>query len=198
MNSFEIAEFIVFLCASILYIYHLTNNKYFIPNPLGFGIWLLADAANLFTYLDFSKFWVGPVIMVLGVLIVVVIGIVRTVISKNKISYKLAILDWFTIILVTSSIVFWIITNNAVLSNLAIQIVLAMGFIPIIKELIVEKKIEPLLPWTLFSIGFLIVLIHTLNYYERWEELFYPVIGLFGDLTVLILSGYNKVIESIS
>lgn len=198
MKTIEIIEFIVFLLAMSFYIWHILADKNFIPSPIGFGIWLLADTVNLFTYLDFSKFWVAPVTMVLVALTIVIIAVIRTVKATNKGIYKLGIIDWFAIIISISSLIFWMATDNAMLSNMAIQVVLAMGFIPVIKELIVEKKIEPLLSWGLVALGFLIVFIHTLNYYEHWEELIYPTVTVIGDLVILILSGYNKVIKSIS
>ena len=198
MTTIEIIEFVVFLLAMSFYIWHMISDKKFIPSPLGFGIWLLADAAHLFTYLDFSEFWVGPVIMVLAALTAVIIGVIRTISTETKGNYKLGALDWLAITISSFSLIFWITTDNAILSNLTIQIVLAMGFLPIIKELIVEKKVEPLLSWGLFALGFLIVFIHTLNYYEHWEELIYPTVGVIGDFTVLTLSGYNKIIKSIS
>ena len=198
MTTIETIEFVIFLLAMSFYIWHILADKNFIPSPIGFGIWLLADTVNLFTYLDFSRFWVGPVIMVLAALSTVIIGIIRTVNTKVKKKYKLAVLDWLAIIISISSLIFWMATDNAMLSNMAIQLVLAMGFIPVIKELIAEKKIEPLLSWGFFALGFLIVFIHTLNHYEYWEELIYSTVGVIGDLVILILSGYNKVIKSIS
>jgi len=182
MNTIEIIILVVFTIAMFFYIRHLLVTT-FTPHPIAFGIWFVADFINFLTYTNFSRFWIAPAIMPLGAAIILAIGIVRRKKSHREI---LKISDWVCILLVIISLLIWAITQNAVWSNLIIQIIIALGFVPIFDNVMHEKP-EPLLPWFIFIIGWIITCIYTLIGYESIVELVYPFVnGLLGCLVIFI------------
>lgn len=192
MKTIEIIEFGLFFVASILYIVYIIKNKKFTPNALAFGIWLAADIVNL-TYLDFSEFWIAPVLMVICASIIFTIALIRNKKSEQKLNVR--DLNWrqfSTIGIVFASILIWIFSKDSIVANLCVQAALAMGFIPIIEDLFIHKKQEPLSFWFIFLLGFIVLLFHTSIEYQRWEELVYPIVGFVGELIIVSLIIYNN------
>lgn len=182
MNTTQIIIIIVFTLAMIFYVLHLLITK-FTPHLIAFGIWFVADFVNLLTYIKFSKFWIAPAIMSLGSAIILTIGIIKRKKSHREI---LKTSDLVCIFLVIISLLIWAITRNAVWSNMIIQIIIALGFVPIFDN-VIHKKPEPLFPWFLFLIGWIITCIYTLIGYESIVELIYPFVnGLLGCLIIFI------------
>ena len=174
-------EFFLFVGAMVFYIRHLMLTN-FIPHPIAFGIWLMADTINYFTYTDFSGFWVGPAIMPLGALTVVIIGIVK---RKKTERHRFKLLDWVCIGICAMSLLVWAITQNAIWSNMIIQIIIALGFVPIIGNLF-KKQREPLFPWFLFAVGWIVTCVDTYLGYKSLLEFVYPIVnGLLGCVIVL-------------
>lgn len=182
MKPIDIVILIIFTVAMFFYIRHLLVTT-FIPHPIAFGIWFVADFINFLTYTNFSRFWIAPAIMPLGAAIILVIGIVRRKKSHRE-TFKRN--DWICIVLGVISLLIWAITRNAIWSNMIIQIIIALGFVPLIDN-ILKKKPEPLFPWFLFIIGWIITCVYTLIGYESIVELVYPFVnGLFGCLIIFI------------
>ncbi|MEI6119180.1 MAG: hypothetical protein WCP92_08525 [bacterium] len=182
MKPIEIIIFVVFIIAMFFYLRHLLVTD-FTPHPIAFGIWFVADLINFLTYIDFSKFWIAPAIMPLGAAIIVVIGIIK---RKKNHREKFKRNDLICIVLVIISLLIWALTRNAIWSNMIIQIIIALGFVPIIDNILHEKP-EPLFPWFLFIIGWTITCIYTFIGYESVVELIYPFVnGLFGCIVIFI------------
>ena len=182
MKPIEIIIFVVFIIAMFFYLRHLLVTD-FTPHPIAFGIWFVADLINFLTYIDFSKFWIAPAIMPLGAAIIVVIGIIK---RKKNHREKFKRNDLICIVLVIISLLIWALTRNAIWSNMIIQIIIALGFVPIIDNILHEKP-EPLFPWFLFIIGWTITCVYTFIGYESVVELIYPFVnGLFGCIVIFI------------
>lgn len=187
-------EFIAFAGAMFFYIRNMVINPDFTPHPVAFGIWLIADVTNYITYISFSKYWIGPLIMPLGAAIVVLWGTIKFVRKKNTNKIKLGKTDLFAIIISIISLLVYFNTGNGKLSNTMIQIILFMGFIPLITNLIESKRTdEPMITWILFCIGWAFTCGETLLGYKSLIELIYPFVnGLIGCGIVLGIIIYNK------
>ena len=181
MSDMKSLEFIFFLAALVFYVRHLFISK-FTPHPLAFAIWLTADVINFFTYTDFSKFWIGPALMPLGAGTVVIIAIIRRKQAERK-PFKLA--DWICVGIAVASLLVWAITRNAIWANMFVQVLLVLGFVPIIGNILANKP-EPLLPWFFFILGFTVTCVDTLMGYENRLELVYPIANLFCSLLVFV------------
>jgi hypothetical protein len=182
MRNIEIVETVIFLIGMILYIrYFIVTDS--IPHPVAFGIWLIADVINFITYVGFSKFWIAPALMPLTALIIVIIGIVKI---KQTHREQLKTLDWVCIGIGIISLFVWVITQNALWSNMIIQIMMALGFVPIIGNLF-NKKGEPLFPWFVFIVGWIITCVDVSMGCVSFFELIYPLInGLLGSSIIFI------------
>ncbi len=173
-------------------------NSKFTPHPVAFGIWLVADVVNYITYVSFSKYWIGPLIMPVGAATVVLWGTIKLIIAKHKKTktekIEFGFTDWFAIVVSVISLGVYFITGNGKLSNIMIQVIVFMGFVPLVVNLIKSKRTnEPTLSWILFCVGWLITCIDTMMGYKSLIELIYPVInGLIGCLIVLGIIIYNK------
>jgi hypothetical protein len=181
-------EFVVFLTAMVLYIRHIIKNEEFTPNPVTFGIWLVVNSINVLTYLKISEYWQGPVIMACGTTVIFGLSLKR----NTKVKVKLSTLDWFSIIAAIGSLGIYFITGDPVNSNLIIQIILVLGFLPLIKIIFIKGNNEPLWAWFLFASGWAIVTLKTYNdpnTYKEWVEFTYPLVqGCIGSSIVWILS----------
>ena len=187
-------EFIVFVGAMFFYIRNIVIHPEFVPHPVAFGIWLIADIVNYITYISFSEYWVGPLIMPLGAAITVALGTVKLIRNKNTTKITLGRTDVFAITISILSLLVYCITGNGKLSNIMIQLILFMGFVPLVTNLVTTKRTdEPLLPWILFFIGWVLTCGETLMGYTSPIELIYPFInGLVGCGVILGISFYNK------
>jgi hypothetical protein len=132
-------EFIVFLSAMIMYIRHIILHKEFTPNPVSFGIWLLVDIANAITYLNFSSHWIAPIIMLGGAITIFSLSAYRS--KRQKIQLKT--FDWICIVASVASLCIYGITGKSQDVNVIIQIILVIGFLPMIKHLLKTKSSEP-------------------------------------------------------
>jgi len=191
-------ELIVFVSAIFFYIRHMVIHPHFTPHPVTFGIWLISDIANYLTYISFSKYWLGALIMPLGTAIIVVWGIVKLLHAKYKrLKTKKLILAWTDYVSVIISIVGLLIyftTGNGKLSNIMIQVIIFMGYVSLVGNLIESKRVdEPILVWTLYCIGWSMVSITTIIGFTSWVELVFPVInGLIGCAAILVITIRNK------
>ena len=190
-------EFGFFIVAMFFYIRHMVVNKDFTPNPLAFGIWLIADVVNYVTYVSFSKYWIGPLIMPVGAFTVVLWGTIKMIrakynkelVEKIKFGWK----DWSAVIVSIGSLIVYFSTSNGKLSNLMIQLILFMGFVPIVDDLLKTKRVdEPNFTWFLFCIAWGITIVDSSFGYKSWIELLYPLINGGGCAVVLWLSLRNK------
>lgn len=198
LSSLGKIELITLVGAMLLYVIQAITHPEFTPHPITFGIWLIADVVNYFTYKSFSIYMIGPTIMMLGASIVVSWGTIKLIKSKIKNEknekIKLGFPDLFAIFITLISLFIFFSTGNGKISNLMIQIILFIGFIPIILNLIKSKRTdEPLFSWILFIIGWGFTCVDTMIGYKDIIELIYPLInGFLGCSIVLIISIYNK------
>lgn len=180
---------LIFFGAMFFYLRNIVINKDFIPSPVGFGIWMVVDIINFITYSAFSQHWHAPAIMAGSVVFIFTISLIRS--RKVKVS-----LDWLDYISITTAVVslcYYKVTGNAELANALVQIVLVVGFVPIMRPLIKDRTVEPILPWTLFTIGWFVVLINTWVNPHTFIELSYPLFqGFIGCGVVTLLSWYNQ------
>jgi hypothetical protein len=132
--------------------------------------------------------------MPLGAATVVIWGTIKLLSSKQKSKISIDLTDWIAIGITIISLAIYFCTGNGKVANIMIQIILFMGFIPLIKNLIKSRrKDEPALPWILFCLGWTITTIETVQGYKSWIEFIYPVInGLIGCMVVLGIAIYNK------
>ena len=196
MKTLEIISFLVFFAGFAIYIKYIHKNKEFPPNVIAFGIWFLADIIHLATYKEYSDFWPVPLLMAICAGIIFIMSLLRA--KKQNLTIKSMLknsdwIDWTSMSIVIISIGIWIFANDSIIANLVVQISLAMGFLPVIKSITIDNKNEPINFWSIFLLGFLILLTHTIIEYKQWEELIYPIIGFIGEGIVVSLIIHNYI-----
>lgn len=194
----EYVEIILFFIGAILYVITLINDKIFAPNPISFGIWLAIDILNVLTYRSFSTHIIVPIVSTFGVCFIFVLSLYR-VISRKK-TFTVTVADYICMVIVGICIVLYYAING-IAANALVQVMLIIGFIPIIDDLLKGSRKEPVLAWFFLSIGYLCLSIDTASTYclkdvctyKGVVELSYPILqGCLGCGFVSFLAYYKR------
>lgn len=190
---FQIMGSIILIIVYILYFKQVTKNES-TPNAGTWIIWSLIMTINTFTYLQVVK---GEYLKV-AIVFVSFISITLVTfyaIFKNKFA-KLSRLDLLLLILAIIIGVVWQITDNAILANILIQLVLIISFLPTAIGLLQDRLKEKHLPWTLALIAYVLQTISlTFNYDGNIYQFFLPVInGILGNglITAILIYKAKK------
>lgn len=197
LNQIKIEDLILIL-ASGSYIAYALKNYLFRPPPATFIIWTIVNFVNVYTYKGISEHWIGPLIMLLLDAAIVVIALVRARHWKQPLNResKTCILIAVAVLLLR---VFGQIDD--LVGNMLVQVAVGIGFIPLLRSLIQDRKEEPIIPWFLFTVGFALVTWNiysdpqfmTKSLFHRTVEISYPlVMGVIGDALVVVLTLRNK------
>ncbi len=153
-----------------------------VPNPATWFIWALATTMNAFTYFlvlrgDWLKSSFSFVVAV-GLCSVFVYSLVRGKFAA------LGRVDALTLVLCVGIGVFWQLSKNAVLSNLALQVILLVSFIPTIIGLLRGRLREKIWPWVVavlaHSCQTAALLLDWGN--QHWASVAFPVVnGIVGN-----------------
>jgi hypothetical protein len=86
---------------------------------------------------------------------------------------------------------FWKISGNAVISNISIQIIFIISFIPTINGLLTKVGKEKPMPWFLGAFAYVLQVIIILSNSVNFWALVFPLIQIFGQGAIALIS-YNK------
>lgn len=112
----------------------------------------IAVAMSLITYLAKDNFSLWDNILNTTDLILVVTVSVAIAIYGDK-SSKFTKFDTGCLIAVLLAIIFWIFTQNHLITNLSIQLIMVVSYFPVVKRLIESKKnTEPFSVWILMML----------------------------------------------
>jgi hypothetical protein len=162
------------------------------PNPATWLIWLVAMTMNTITYYFVSHGNVlqiiTPLVITCGILLIVLFSLV-----KGKFG-RVGAVDMVVLFLSCVVGIFWKTTGDPVVSNLMMQIILVISFVPTLVGLIKRRLREKSLSWNLavLSYCFLIVSIVSGSSWT-WAQLAYPFFnGIVGNGSVAIASILTK------
>ena len=161
------------------------------PNPAAWIIWLVIDSMNCVNYfLIVGNVWQSLVSFVATG------AIIATFIYSIK-NGKFSPLGWVeitAIVLAAITAIFWKTTGDIRLTNIFLQLILAISFWPIIQGIISGKVHEKPLPWLLGVLAYVWgvdAIIVKENY--DWVALAYPIVsGVLGNGTVALLAFINN------
>jgi hypothetical protein len=112
----------------------------------------IAVAMSLITYLAKDNFSLWDNILNTTDLILVVTVSVAIAIYGDK-SSKFTKFDTGCLIAVLLAIIFWVFTQNHLITNLSIQLIMVVSYFPVVKRLIESKKnTEPFSVWILMML----------------------------------------------
>lgn len=163
------------------------------PNPGTWVVWFVIMGINTFTYFKV----VNDDILKTAIVFVGFLGI-TSIMLYSLIKGKFAKLAKIDLILLTLSIIigiFWQISDNAKLSNLFLQIIIFISFLPTAIGLAQNRLKEKHWPWTLAAIAYSLQTVSLLiNYDGNLYQLFLPIInGILGNGLIPIVLIIKKI-----
>lgn len=163
------------------------------PNPGTWVVWFVIMGINTFTYFKV----VNDDVLKTAIVFVGFLGITSIMLYslvKGKFA-KLAKIDLILLVLSVIIGIFWQISDNANLSNLFLQIIIFISFLPTAIGLTQNRLREKHWPWTLAVIAYFLQTISLLiNYDGNLYQLFLPIInGILGNGLIPIVLIFKKI-----
>ena len=185
---FALVSVILNLVATVIYINQIVKNKS-TPNPSSWIIWLIVNVVNLVTYffLVDKSIWV-TLASLTSTTVVAVIFLLSLLNGKFT---KLSRVDIASLVIAIGIGILWKTTGNAVISNIALQIIFIISFLPTINGLLTKSAKESPTPWLLGSSAYVLqIIIIMLNPVTLWALIF-PLIQIVGQGSIALIS-YSK------
>lgn len=163
------------------------------PNPSTWMVWFCIMGINTITYFQV----VDENYLKTAVVFISFIGISSIMLYslfKGKFA-KLTKTDSLLLSLTIIIGVFWQITENAKLSNLLLQVIILISFLPTVIGLIQGRLKEKHLPWTLATIAYCLQTTSLLiNYDGNVYQLFLPIFnGIVGNGAIPVILIYKSI-----
>lgn len=185
-NLFGLLAGIFALVTYYLYFMQTVNGKS-TPNPSSWAIWLIVGIINAITFFSLtSNNWWQSFIVIAVTSCVSVVFIYS--LFKGKFS-RISRIEILLFMLAFTIGVFWKITSDYRASNLLLQVIYAISFIPTINGIIKGTSKEQAAAWVvaLFTYSFSILSIIFSNNFD-WIALVHPIVnGLVGNGVVVWL-----------
>lgn len=177
------------LIATGIYLTQIIKNRS-TPNPSSWAIWIIVNIINLATYFIIvdKSIWVA---LASGTSTAVASLIFLLSLIKGKFT-KLNRVDIVSLVFVVGIVFFWKTSSNAIISNIALQIIFVVAFLPTINGLLIKIARERPIPWFLGSVAYMLqVIIILLNPVTLWALIF-PTIQIIGQGTIALLAYKQK------
>lgn len=176
------------LVATVIYVKQIIKNKS-TPNPSSWAIWLIVNLVNLITYFIIveKSIWIAfaSITSTIVVLFIFLLSLI-----KGKFT-KLNPVDVISLVIAIGIGIVWKVSGNAIVSNIALQIIFIISFIPTIRGLLKKTAKEKALPWFLGTLAYILQIIIVLfNSISVWALVF-PLIQIIGQGTIALIS-YRK------
>jgi hypothetical protein len=162
------------------------------PNPGTWIIWSVVMAMNTASYylITGENLWplLTPVVINIGLLLILAYSC-----RAGKLG-RVGATEIVVLLLAGVVGVFWTVTKNPVISNLMIQVVLTVSFIPTVFGLLRGELREASLSWdcAVLSYGFLLASVLCSSNWS-WAQLAYPFFnGVLGNGSVAIATRIRK------
>lgn len=182
-----IAALIVFVVYATYFRQVLKGTS--IPNPATWVIWLIVMTMNAVSYCIMVESWGKSLLAICSAAFIAALFVYSLI--KGKFA-KLAVLEYIVIGLALVIGVFWQITKDARLANLALQAILLISFVPTAIGIIRNTAKEGPLPWVIASVSYCFGVAAVLCGWSRdWAELAFPIVnGIIGNGSIAIFALY--------
>jgi hypothetical protein len=157
------------------------------PNPATWLIWIVVIIINTVTYFSVvnQNIWLtlSSIVLTLAFSLIFIFAI-----FKGKFT-RVGRVEVISIILAVAIGIYWQTTNDAILANLALQIIFLISFYPTVIGLLKRDLKEKPMPWIFGSFSYLFSIIAvSLNIDTvSWVALGFPVINLIGNGGVALI-----------
>jgi hypothetical protein len=161
------------------------------PNPSTWGIWLLAGLINTITHFAITEdIWQSLITFAATFSLLIIFGYSLLKGKFSKVS-RIEVVTFFLAIVIA---IFWQITSNERISNLILQSIYVLSFVPTVNGLVVKKVKEHYFAWVIASVSYVFALISLLGAAQSdWIAYINILIGILGNgLVALIIIRINK------
>ncbi len=164
------------------WIYNRNGSKI---NTGTWSILAIGDTLDLASYAGMTETWwkdMVPMTFAVGSIITF-----RYALARKRFSWPDPF-DWFIVGSDVLIIAIWVLFTSATEANLLHQATTLIAFVPMYRGLISGREKENQLPWLLWSLSFTFFLLSIVLHTEKWEEVVYPVVGLWTHFIIYILA----------
>ncbi len=176
------------IVATVIYINQIIKDKS-TPNPSSWIIWLTINLVNLVTYffLVDKSIWIALTSLTSTIVVSIIFSLS---LFKGKFT-KINLVDKISLLSTIGIILLWKISGNVLISNIALQIIFIISFIPTTHGLLMGVAREKSTPWFLGTFAYVIQIIIILtNPVNLWSVVF-PLIQIIGQGSIALIS-YRK------
>lgn len=157
-----------------------------VPNPATWLIWVIVTIINMFTYFFVVKgsVWLSlsSIVLACGILFIFAFSLL-----KGKFS-KLGKLEITCLALSFVIGLFWRLSGNSIVSNIAIQSIFLISFYPTLIALLNMQTKEKPLAWFFASTSYALQIILVLTSSAPLYGLIFPIVNLIGNGTIGIVA----------
>jgi len=162
------------------------------PNPGSWIIWFVIMGFNTLTYFKVTEGdYFKTAIAFAGFVSVTVI--MSYALWRGKFA-KITTFDVIILLLAIILGVFWRSTSDDKLTNLLLQFIMLLSFLPTVIGLLQNRLREKYLPWTVATIAYVIktISVPLAQKYSSWE-LFFPIInGIIGNGIIVAIIFHKR------
>lgn len=182
---FSISASIFNLLSGGSYLIQVIKGKS-IPNPATWLIWVVVTIINTLTYFSVvqGNLWVSlsSIVLALGILFIFLFSLV-----KGKFS-KLGKIEIISLLAAFGIGLFWKLSGNYIVSNIALQAVFLIYFYPTLIALLNKQTKEKPLAWFFASSSYTLQIINVFISGSSMFALAFPIVNLIGNGTIGILA----------
>ncbi len=156
------------------------------PNRVTWGLWTYIAVLNATSYLGTSHDIVKTFVALenMGMC-----GFTFGCVCLHGKTERLKPWEWATVAFGTTAGTVWILSRDAFYANAVLQLGTAVSFIPIYAGLWKNPKREPILPWLVWSVVYVVFFFAVLlRWNGAWHDLIYPLTYVIIHVVVFFLT----------
>lgn len=186
---FSISASIFNLLSGGSYLIQVIKGKS-IPNPATWLIWVVVTIINTLTYFSVvqGNFWVSlsSIVLAVGILFIFLFSLVKGKFSKLGKIEIISLLTAFGIGL------FWKLSGNYIISNIALQAVFLISFYPTLVALLRGQTREQPLAWFFASTSYTLQIVNVFVSASPLFALAFPIVNLIGNGSIGLIAWFQK------
>lgn len=161
-----------------------------IPNPSTWLIWVVVTIINTLTYFSVvhGNIWVSlsSIVLALGILFIFLFSLVNGKFSK------LGKIEIVSLTIAFGIGLFWKLSGNFIISNIALQAVFLISFYPTLISLLKKETTEKPLAWFFASSSYTLQILNVFISGASLFALAFPIVNLVGNGTIGVLALFQN------
>ncbi len=161
-----------------------------IPNPATWLIWVVVTIINTLTYflVTGGNLWVSlsSIVLACGITFIFIFSLI-----KGKFS-KLGKIEIISLVIAFGIGLFWKLSGNYIISNIALQAVFLISFYPTLISLLKRQTREQPLAWFFASSSYFLQIINVFVSASSLFALAFPIVNLIGNGSIGIIAWFQN------